>query len=685
MQENGMKNSMVNAVVAGFVLLVILLIIIPLPTQLIDVMLIVNISLSVLILLTTIYAKDALDFSAFPTVLLLSTLLRIALNISTTRQILGNNGDAGEVIRTFGQFVIGGDFVVGIIIFLIILVVQFMVITRGSERVSEVAARFTLDAMPGKQMAIDADLNTGLIDEQEAKDRRKNIQRQADFYGAMDGASKFVKGDATAGLIITIINIVGGVIIGLVMGEIPLEDVFSVYILATVGDGLCSQLPALMISTGTGIIVTRAASEMGMGQELSKQMFSTPAVMFVTAIMLGVISLIPGMPVLTVLLIGTAFAAMGMALRRAEQKLAAVPEEEDHAEVAAAEKRRPENVTTLLQVDPIELEFGYGIIPLVDVSQGGDLLDRVVMIRRQCALDMGIIVPVIRLRDNIQLNTNEYVIKIKGVEVARGEVMADHFLALNSGSAMGKIQGIETVEPTFGLPALWISGAEREKAELMGYTTIDPPSVIATHLTEVVKRHSFELLGRQQVQTLIDNIRKTQPALVDEVLPKLFSLGELQRVLANLLREGISIRDMVTILETLGDYGTLTRDTDLLTEYVRQNLRRAITRRFVPDGKAHVITLDPSLEQAIAERVKQTEHGSYVAMEPDRAQRMLLSLKSSIERMTGLGITPVVLTSPGIRKHFKRLTEQLVPDLTVLSYNELEQSVEIYSDGIVNL
>ncbi len=685
MQENGMKNTMVNAVVAGFVLLVILLIIIPLPTPLIDVMLIVNISLSVLILLTTIYAKDALDFSAFPTVLLLSTLLRIALNISTTRQILGNNGDAGEVIRTFGQFVIGGDFVVGIIIFLIILVVQFMVITRGSERVSEVAARFTLDAMPGKQMAIDADLNTGLIDEQEAKDRRKNIQRQADFYGAMDGASKFVKGDATAGLIITIINIVGGIIIGLVMGEIPLEDVFEIYILATVGDGLCSQLPALMISTGTGIIVTRAASEMGMGQELSKQMFNTPAVMFVTAIMLGVISLIPGMPVLTVLLIGFAFAAMGMALRRAEQKLAAEPEEEDHAEVTAAEKRRPENVTTLLQVDPIELEFGYGIIPLVDVSQGGDLLDRVVMIRRQCALDMGIIVPVIRLRDNIQLNTNEYVIKIKGVEVARGEVMADHFLALNSGSAMGKIQGIETVEPTFGLPALWISSAEREKAELMGYTTIDPPSVIATHLTEVVKRHSFELLGRQQVQTLIDNIRKTQPALVDEVLPKLFSLGELQRVLANLLREGISIRDMVTILETLGDYGTLTRDTDLLTEYVRQNLRRAITRRFVPDGKAHVITLDPSLEQAIAERVKQTEHGSYVAMEPDRAQRMLLSLKTSIERMTGLGITPVVLTSPGIRKHFKRLTEQLVPDLTVLSYNELEQSVEIYSDGIVNL
>ena len=486
MNENGMKNTMVNAVVAGFVLLVILLIIIPLPTQLIDVMLIVNISLSVLILLTTIYAKEALDFSSFPTVLLLSTLLRIALNISTTRQILGNNGDAGDVIRTFGQFVIGGDFVVGIIIFLIILVVQFMVITRGSERVSEVAARFTLDAMPGKQMAIDADLNTGLIDEQEAKTRRKNIQRQADFYGAMDGASKFVKGDATAGLIITIINIVGGVIIGLVMGEIPLEDVFEVYILATVGDGLCSQLPALMISTGTGIIVTRAASELGMGQELSKQMFNTPAVMFVTAIMLGVVSLIPGMPVLTVLLIASAFVAMGMALRRAEQRLAAVPEEEDHAEAAAAEKRRPENVTTLLQVDPIELEFGYGIIPLVDVSQGGDLLDRVVMIRRQCALDMGIIVPVIRLRDNIQLNTNEYVIKIKGVEVARGEVMADHFLALNSGSAMGKIQGIETVEPTFGLPALWISGTEREKAELMGYTTIDPPSVIATHLTEVV-------------------------------------------------------------------------------------------------------------------------------------------------------------------------------------------------------
>lgn len=679
-------NKYINAIVAGVILLIILLIIIPLSPALLDVMLIVNISISVLILLTAIYAREALDFSTFPTVLLITTLLRIALNISTTRQILGNNGNAGHVIATFGQFVIGGNFVVGLIIFLIILVVQFMVITKGSERVAEVAARFTLDAMPGKQMAIDADLNTGLIDEQQAKERRAKVQRQADFYGAMDGASKFVKGDAIASVIITIINLVGGIIIGMVTGTMSFNEVVRVYTLATVGDGLVSQIPALMISTGTGIIVTRAASEGGLGQELVQQIFNTPMVMFVTAGMLAVISFIPGMPLVTIWMIAGAFVAMGMVLRRTEKRaLATAPEEEDHAEAIAAEKRKPENVTTLLQVDPIELEFGYGIIPLVDVSQGGDLLDRVVMIRRQCALDMGIIVPVIRLRDNIQLNTNEYVIKIKGVEVARGEVMADHFLALNSGSAMGQIQGIETIEPTFGLPALWITGSEREKAELMGYTTIDPPSVIATHLTEVVKRHSFELLGRQQVQTLIENLKKSQPALVDEVTPKLFSLGEMQRVLANLLKEGVSIRDMVTILETLGDYGTLTRDTELLTEYVRQSLRRAITKRFVPDGKAHVITLDPTLEQSIAERVKQTEHGSYVAMEPDRVQRMLLSLKASIERMTGLGMTPVVLTSPGIRKHFKRLTEQLVPDLTVLSYNELEQSIEIFSDGVVNL
>ena len=676
-----------DILIAVVVLIVILLIIIPLSPGFLDIMLILNISLSILILLITLNTKETLEFSTFPTMLLIMTLLRIGLNISSTRLILGNGGEAGNVIKTFGNFVIGSNLAVGIVIFLIIIVVQFIIITKGAERVAEVSARFTLDAMPGKQMAIDADLSSGIIDENEAQRRRRNIQREADFFGSMDGASKFVKGDAIVAIIITVINILGGIIIGstgLGGKSMAFDKVLQVYTLATVGEGLCAQIPALLISTSTGIIVTRAASEQSFGQDLSRQLFSKPSTLFVLGGMLFLLSLIPGMPMIPLwgLAIGLPLAGYFTLNNRKKKEAAEI---RDTAEQSAQEKRKPESVTSLLQVDLIEMEFGYGIISLVDASQGGDLLDRVVMIRRQCALELGIIVPVVRLRDNIQLGTNVYCIKIKGLEVARGEVMLEHYMALKPADVDEPIEGIETVDPAFGLPALWIAESDREKAELKGYTTIDAPSVIATHLMEVIKRHAHELLGRQQVQILIDNIKNMQPALVEEVVPKLFTIGEVQKVLANLLQEGVSIRDMGSILEILGDYGTMTRDTELLTEYVRQNLKRAITQRFIPGGKARVITLDPALEQMIAENIRQTDHGSYVALEPLQIQKILLNLKKAVERSVSLGTTPVILTSPVVRKHFKKLTEQLDTDLIILSYNELEQNVEIFSDGVVNL
>lgn len=673
---------------AVIVLAIIMLIIAPLPPGVLDVLILLNIVVSVIILLITMYITNALQFSIFPSLLLFTTLMRMALSISSTRLILGNSGNAGKVIDTFGSFVIGDNIVVGAVVFIIIVLVQFIVITKGAERVSEVAARFTLDAMPGKQMAIDADLNSGLIDESIAKQRRADIQREADFFGAMDGASKFVKGDAIMGIIITLINAVGGLIIGFTEGG-ELMDIISKYTLLTVGDGLVTQIPALLVSTSMGVVVTRSASTDSMGGELIKQFSGQPLALILGGVLLIFLSFVQGMPKVPMFIIAGVLIALGIVMIRRtaaqEAELAQVETTDDEAERIAAEKRKPENVTSLLDVPPIELELGYAIITLVDVSQGGDLLDRVVMIRRQCALDLGIIVPSIRLRDNIQLGNNEYVIKIKGVEVSRGEVLLDHFMALNPGGATEMLDGIPTVEPAFGLPAQWITEKEREKADLYGYTTIDPPSVIATHLTEIIKRYGFELLSRQQVQTLLENVRRTQPALVEEVVPKMFSLGEIQKVLANLLRENIPVRDMVTILETLSDYGGITRDTDLLTEYCRQALRRAVSRRFVPDNKARVITLDPRLEQVITEHVRQTEHGSFVSMEPDAVQRIFLNLKNAIERMTNMGMTPIVLTSPAVRRHFKRITEQMVPDLIVLSYNELEQNVEVFSDWVVNI
>ncbi|MEN1759431.1 flagellar biosynthesis protein FlhA [Anoxynatronum sibiricum] len=660
---------------------IVVIIVIPIPLGLLDVLLSFNISLALLILVLAMYIREALEFSVFPSILLVTTLFRLSLNITTTRYIL-SQGDAGSVIDTFGNFVMQGNAIVGFIVFVIIVLVQFLVITKGAERVAEVAARFTLDAMPGKQMAIDADLNTGLIDDLEARERRKKIQQEADFYGAMDGASKFVKNDAIAGILITLINIMAGLVIGVAIGGLSFGEAIQKYTLLTVGDGLVSQIPALLISTATGIIVTRAASEGNLGSDLLQQLFRQPTVMLILSGVLFLFGMTP-LPTFPFLVISFAFLFMGLTLRR-ELKQIETAEPMDMIQEEIEEKRKPENVMPLLNVDPIELEFGYGILPLADASQGGDLFDRLVMIRRQCALEMGIIVPMIRLRDNIQLEPNQYIIKIRGIEIASGDIMFDHYMAMNPGTADESIEGIETIEPAFGLPAKWINEQEREKAEMAGYTVVDPPSIIATHLTEIIKKHAHELLGRQDVKKLIDNVKEENSALVDELVPSQLSLGEVQKVLVNLLKEGISIRDLVTILETLADYAVITRDTDMLTEYVRQGLSRAITRQFITTQPFRVIVLDKSLEQAIMSSLKQTESGTYVNLEPDLMQRLLNSLSRQVQKLISMGEQPVVLTAPVVRIYFKRISEQISTDLIILSYNEIDPSVEIESIGVVS-
>ncbi len=674
-----------DAVILIIVITVVLLIIIPLSPFVLDLLLVINLALSLIILLTTLSTKEPLEFSIFPSLLLIMTLYRLALNISSTRLILGNGGEAGNVIKTFGSFVIRGNIVVGFIIFVIIIIIQFVVITKGAERVAEVAARFTLDAMPGKQMAIDADMNSGLINEVQARERRQKIQREADFYGAMDGSSKFVKGDAIVGIIITVVNVVGGIIIGFTSATpMPWQKVIQIYTLASVGDGLVSQFPALLISAATGIIVTRAASEENIGKDLSNQLLSNPLVLIITGVVLIGLSLIPGLPKIYLWMFAAVLLVRGFnSINR--DSISEIEEEDRIIEQQAEEAKKPENVMELLQVDPIELEFGYAIIPLADTKQGGDLLDRVVMLRRQCALELGMIVPIIRLRDNIQIGANEYIIKIRGAETARGEVMPDRFLAMNPDDFGQDIEGINTVEPTFGLPAKWIAKSKREQAELNGYTIVDPPSVIITHLTEVIKRHAHELLGRQEVQAIIENIRQTHPVLIEEIVPKLLSIGDVQKVLANLLREGISIRDMITILETLCDYSQISKDTDMLTEYVRQGLKRIISKKFFIDNCADVITIDPTLEQFILDNVRQTELGSYLSIEPEKIRSILKSLSEQITLLSNKGVQPILLSSPGVRTYIKKLSEQLMPELIVVSYSEIEQSVEINSLGVVSI
>lgn len=670
-----------DIVVALGVIAIIIIIIIPIPKVLLSILLSLNIALSLLILLISMYSKDVLEISIFPSLLLIATLFRLSLNISTTRGIL-IDGDAGKVVETFGKFVIQNNLIVGFIIFIIIMIVQFVVITKGAERVAEVSARFTLDAMPGKQMAIDADLNSGLITEEEALKRRKDVQRYADFYGAMDGATKFVKGDAIAGIIITIINMVAGLILGVING-MEFNEAIQRYTLLTVGDGLVSQIPALLISTATGLVVTRAASEANLGRDLIEQLFgNNPKLLYIIAGLMIFLGVVTPLPTVTYVILGLLFAFLGYTTaKEIEEKMDEPVEEISEAE----ELRKPENVLGLLKVDDIELEFGYGLIPLADVNQGGDLLDRIVMIRRQIAMELGLIVPIVRLRDNIQLNPNEYIIKIKGVQVARGEVLFDHYLAMDPGTGEGEIEGIDTIEPAFGLPAKWITEKEREKAEIFGYTVVDPPSVIATHLTEVIKERAYDLIGRQDVQLLVDNVKEEYPAVVEEVVPKVLTIGEVQKVLSNLLREQISIRDMVTILETLADYGHVTKDTDLLTEYVRQRLSGYITNKYVEDNQLNVITLDSEVEELIMNSINKTETGAYLSLEPNIAQKILNNTLKAAQKLTAIGEQPIILTAPIVRLYFKRLTEQITRDLIVLSYNEIEPSVEVQSVGMVSI
>ncbi len=672
-----------DIIVTLAIVFMVIMIIIPLPSGLLDVLLTFNITLSLIVLLISMYTTEPLQVSIFPSLLLLTTLLRLSLNISTTRLIL-KDAYAGEVIKAFGDFVVGGNAVVGFIIFLIIVIIQFIVITKGAERVAEVSARFTLDAMPGKQMAIDADLNAGLISDTEAKERRRIIQKEADFYGAMDGASKFVKGDAIAGIIITLINITAGLIIGIVQKDMAFNTALSTYTLLTVGDGLVSQIPALLISTSAGIVVTRAASDTNLGTDVLQQIFTEPKVLFIASGVLATLGLVPALPQIPLYAMAIMMAFLAWNLNKAAKESAAAEQEELEPK-QIDDMRKPENVLNLMQVDPIEVEFGYGIIPLADVNQGGDLLDRVVMIRRQLALDLGIVVPVIRLRDNIQLASDKYRIKIRGVEVVDGELMMDGFLAMDPGTASGTIEGIDTVEPAFGLPAKWIKEDEREKAEIMGYTVVDPPTVISTHLTEVIKKYAHELLGRQEVKKLIDNVKESHPALVEELIPKQLTIGEVQKVLANLVKEGVSIRDLVTILETLADYAPSSRDPDMLTEYVRQSLSRAICKKFIQGNKAKVITLDQKLEEKIMNSIQQTEQGTYLSMDPGTTQKIMNSVSREVEKFTLSGEQPIVVTSPVVRLYFKRLTEHFISDLAVLSYNELQPSIEIQSVGMVSV
>lgn len=668
------------------VISIVIIIVIPIPLHVLDFLLSLNIAMALLILIVSMYIKEALEFSVFPSLLLIATLFRLALNITTTRYILGEQ-DAGALIETFGEFVLGGNAIVGFIVFLIIVIIQFLVITKGSERVAEVAARFTLDAMPGKQMAIDADLNAGLIDDLEAKERREKIQREADFYGSMDGASKFVKGDAIASIIITLINIIAGFIIGIAIEGMNFMDAIAVYTILTVGDGLVSQIPALLISTSTGIVVTRSASKESFGTDLIQQMFNQSKSLLILSAVLFALSITP-LPTIPFMTLALVLFISGMTTIRAKKKKdieEEISSTKDPSEEEAEEKRKPENVMPLLNVDPIELEFGYGILPLADQEQGGDLFDRLVMIRRQCALELGMIVPMIRLRDNIQLEPNQYVIKIKGIEVSSGDIMFDHYLAMNPGSVDGDIEGVDTVEPAFGLPAKWIKDEEREDAEMYGYTVVDPPSIIATHLTEIIKRYAHELLGRQDVKKLIDNVKETHPALVEELMPNQMALGEVQKILANLLKEGVSIRNLVTILETLADHISITRDPDLLTEYVRQGLGRAISKQFITNTPAKVLTLDKNLEKRIMDSLQQNESGTYISMDPAIVQAMLNNLSKQLEQLMSIGEQPIVVTAPIARLYFKRLTEQLSSDLIVLSYNELDPSLEVESVGMVKV
>ena len=670
--------------VLASVIMIVAMLVIPLPSWLLSFLIIINITLGLLVLLTAMNMREALEFSVFPSLLLLLTLFRLGLNVSTTRAIL-TRGEAGGVVDTFGTFVTGGNVVVGLVVFVILIIIQFIVITKGSERVSEVSARFTLDAMPGKQMGIDADLNAGMISEVEARERREKVSNEADFYGAMDGATKFVKGDAIAGIIIVIINLLVGMIIGVVQMDLSFAEAAARFSRLTVGDGIVSQIPALLISTGTGIVVTRTASEGNLGTDITSQLFGQPKLLYVAATTIFLLGLVTPISNLLTIPIAAAMAAGAVSMNRVEEEdeeeLLEMEEEEEEDEM-----RSPENVINLLSVDPIEFEFGYGLIPLVDADQGGDLLDRVVMIRRQLALELGLVIPVVRIRDNIQLQPNEYRIKVKGNEMARGELLLDHYLAMSPGGD-DTIEGIDTVEPSFGLPAKWITEETKEDAEILGYTVVDPPSVVSTHLTEVIRANAADLLGRQETKQLVDHIQESNPILVDELTPTPLAIGEIQKVLAKLLAEKVSIRNLPVIFETLADYSKYTSDVDLLAEYVRQALARQITMQYAPADQSalKVLTVSGAVEKVIADNIQQTEQGNYLSLNPETSQQILETIAQEIERIALMDQTPVILCSPAIRMYLRQITERYFPQIPILSYNELEASIEVQSVGVVDI
>lgn len=676
-----------DVVVPLFVLLIIFLLIIPLPSWLLDFMFIFNLCLSFVILLTSMFIKKPLEFSTFPSILLITTLFRMALNVSSTRLILSNQGNAGKVVETFGQFVIKGNVVLGLVIFLIIVLVQFIVITKGSERVAEVSARFTLDAMPGKQMAIDADLSSGLIDETQARERRMVIAQEANFFGSMDGASKFVKGDAIISIIVTLINLVGGIMMGFMTNAGTFGEIMQIYSTATVGDGLMSQIPALLISVATGIIVTSSGSDSSLNSDLSTQFFSQPLVLILAGTAMSTLCFI-GFPIPQVLTASGGLVGLGLVLLKnsqteEEEEISFEPTTEIASE--ASYYKNIENVYELLNVEAIEMEFGYSLIPLVDENSGGSFVDRVVMFRKQFALEMGMVIPSVRLKDSGHLNPNQYSIRFKGEVVATGDVLVDHYLALASEEIEEEIDGIETIEPAFGIPAKWISEDRRMEAELSGYTLIDPTSVMITHMSEVIKDHAHELLTRQEVNNLLENLKKVNAPIVADTIPGVISIGELQKVLSNLLREGIPIRDMETILETLADYGATVKDTDMLTEYVRQSLKRTISHKFADGGQIRVISLDANIENMIMGSVKKASTGSYLALEPHTIQEIVASTTKEIHKIKDLVQAPMILTSPIVRIYFKKLVDQFYPGAVVLSFSEIDSNVQIQALGNIKI
>ncbi|MCI9216984.1 flagellar biosynthesis protein FlhA [Lachnospiraceae bacterium 42-17] len=686
-------KKILNSSVSLIVVMIVLLLIIPLNTFFLDVMIILNISVSMIVLLISMNIKEPLEFSIFPSMLLITTLFRIGINISSTRSILGNSGTAGAVIKSMGDFVLQGNVVVGVIIFLIIVLVQFLVITKGAERVSEVAARFTLDAMPGKQMAIDADLGSGLITEEEAKERRHKIQKEADFYGSMDGATKIVKGDAIMSLIITATNFIGGCVIGMVQGGMEFTEVLSVYSIATVGDGLVSQIPSLLISTATGMIVTRAVAEDSLNMDVTKQFMAQPRAIMMTGGVLAILLAVPGMPKFQLAVVSLILMLGGWQISRRMEEMG-TPEgqaamglaEGEDVQVSEEESFKDINsVYSLITVEPIEMEFGYSLIPLVDEESGGRMIDRIVIFRRQYAQEMGLVIPSIRLRDSSSLNTNQYVIKIKGEEVAKGEILVDYYLALEPPNPEKELDGIDTIEPAYGIPSKWITVDKKEMAEIYGYTVIDPLSVMLTHLSETVKKHAHELLNRQEVVRLVDNMKQQSPELVEELIPALISYGSFQKILTNLLKEGIPIKDMETIMETIVDSSMTVKDIETITENIRVALKRTITRKFCEGGSMKVVTLDAELEKNIITSLTTGEHGLYLALAPDVMQNVITQLSDEVKKFHDFGQSPLILTSQVVRVHFYHLIEQFFPDVYVLSFNEISNNIQIQAIGNITL